>query len=407
MQVRGAAGPRSADTTAIQRPAVPYAGALHLIISLLAAGAVACGDDPVEPTTEPTLKDATVEQDTGYQNILDAGVIGDAEPAGDAETTEDAGDTEDASPAPDAAPPDGGFVDAGVAPPPDPALPGPHTVTQLATDFVAPLSGNTVRIDCRFPSDTRAAHPMVIIGHGFQIPATQYAGYAVRLATFGYVACTVEFEASLIADHIQNTEDFLAGLDYVLGLSRQSANILEDRIDTGRIGAMGHSLGGKVAFMAADLDGRIGAVFGLDPVDGSSLCIPFRCPDASALLPFTIPVAVIGETVDATSSLQACAPLADNFQTFYDAASSPAVEIDVFGANHMSFIEDPLACGLPCALCNPASVLQQDVLALARAITVAFFERHLKGNTAYDTYLSGPTAQQRYVQTRQAGIRSK
>ena len=378
--------------------------------ALLLAGVVVagCNDEGVVPTNEPAAKDATVDLDSGFTTILDSGLIADGGTFRDATVGRDATVRPDLGFAPDAMPADAGFADAGVVgPPPDPALPGPHAITQFATSFTAPSSTNLILIDCRFPSDTRAAHPLVMIGHGFQIEATQYAGYAVRLGTFGYVACTVDFPAEFIADHIGNMEDVLAGLDYVLGLNRQTGHVLNGRIDPNQIGFMGHSLGAKLAFMAADVDRRIKAVFGLDPVDGSNLCLPFRCPDASDLLPFAIPVGVIGETVDATGALQACAPLADNFQTFYDAASSPAVEVDVFGANHMSFIEDPLACGLPCALCNPASVLQQDVLDLAKAITVAFFERHLRGNTAYDTYLTGATAQQRYVQTGRVGIRSK
>jgi hypothetical protein len=116
---------------------------------------------------------------------------------------------------------------------------------------------------------------------------------------------------------------------------------------------------------------------------------------------------VLGETLDAQGGAMPCAPAADNFQTFYAAASSPALEVDVLGANHMSFIDDPASCGLPCSFCNPATAPQAQVLDLARAYTVAFFERHLRGLAGYDAYLDGAVARRRYVQTMQARIQSK
>jgi hypothetical protein len=38
---------------------------------------------------------------------------------------------------------------------------------------------------------------------------------------------------------------------------------------------------------------------------------------------------------------------------------------------------------------------------------VAFYERHLRGDLAHDTYLTGAQAQARYVATNQATILSK
>jgi len=116
---------------------------------------------------------------------------------------------------------------------------------------------------------------------------------------------------------------------------------------------------------------------------------------------------LIGELIDATGSLQACAPAADNFETFYAGTTAPSLSVDVLGANHMSFIEDVGSCGLPCSFCNAATAPQEEVLALSRAFVVAFYERYLKGHVGYDTYLTGAEAVARYVDTGQATIASK
>ena len=375
-------------------------------------------------TTPPAVQDAaTTPADAGSATAdaatpADAGVL-DARAAIDAATV-DAGSALDAGVS-DAAPVDAGAPDAGdepdagqpdAGPPPmlqDPAQDGPFTTAMQQDTYRVPASNNNLPMNCVYPTSGPGAgpYPAVLIGHGFQLPASQYTGYAQRLATFGYVACTADFRAGFLANHAENAADMVAGVDWLLQVDADSTHPLFGLVDDTKIGMMGHSLGGKVSFLAAAQDARIAAVFGLDPVDSSTLCDPTRCPDASDMLPFSIPVGVLGETLDSTGSLQNCAPAADNFQTFYSAANSPALEVDIIGANHMSFIDDPSSCGLPCRACNPATADHADVLSLARAYTVAFFERYLRQNMAYDAYLTGAQAQQRYVQTGLANIQSK
>ena len=126
----------------------------------------------------------------------------------------------------------------------------------------------------------------------------------------------------------------------------------------------------------------------------------------SELLPTPIPTGFLGETIDEQGSFQACAPAADNFETFFANAAAPSLSVHVLGANHMSFIDDVQNC-FSCSFCNDATESQAVVGDLARAYLVAFFERHLKGDTAYDTYLSGAEAQLRYVDTGIATITTK
>ena len=104
---------------------------------------------------------------------------------------------------------------------------------------------------------------------------------------------------------------------------------------------------------------------------------------------------------------QACAPKADNFETFYAAASSPSIQVTLLGANHMSVLDDPASCGIPCSFCNPATLAHDKVLAITRAYTVSFFQRYLKDRTEYDTYLTGDEAQKTWVATSQIQLVSK
>jgi hypothetical protein len=121
----------------------------------------------------------------------------------------------------------------------------------------------------------------------------------------------------------------------------------------------------------------------------------------------SIPTGFLGETTDATAAGMACAPQADNFATFYAGAQSPSFAVTITGANHMSFLDDVGSCGFTCAFCNPSTANDAEVNAMARAYVAAFFERHLRGDVAYDAYLTGGIATERYVSPGKATIESK
>jgi hypothetical protein len=153
-------------------------------------------------------------------------------------------------------------------------------------------------------------------------------------------------------------------------------------------------MGGKLSLLVASEDSRPVAVFGVDPVDagggplgGSEADFPSVTP---ALMPqITIPMVLLGETVNATGGLGgACAPAADNFHQYYLHAESKALEIEILGANHMSFLDDP-ACGFTCSACPEGSDDKATTRMLSRRYMTAFFHVFLRSQDGYRSYLSG------------------
>lgn len=289
---------------------------------------------------------------------------------------------------------------------PDPNLPGPYGFTTLDGDASVTDTGHTFAVKAFYPTSGPSAgpYPLVVIGHGFQLPASQYEGYAERLASFGYVAVTADFPAGFFGNsHVDNATDMAGVIDWAA-----SDPALAAIVDANLVGMAGHSLGGKAALLAATFDSRIKAVLALDPVDSSMSCSPQDCPDVSSLMPtLAIPTGFLGETLDASGGFQPCAPAADNFTTFYAGANAPSLQVTVNGANHMSFLDDVASCGFTCSLCQPATLENAVVTALAYSYAAAFFERHLRQIAGYDTYLTGDQAQARYVATGVASIESK
>lgn len=291
----------------------------------------------------------------------------------------------------------------------DPNANGPYAILELKDDqFKNAATGNTVPMRAFYPSGgpNPGPYPVVVVAHGFQLPATQYTNYIKRLATFGYVAITADFPASFLGqDNPKNAKDLISAIEWAGTKPELNAN-------TALVGMTGHSLGGKLALLAATMDSRVKASIVLDPVDGGGGpgggCNPPACVDVSALMPMlNIPTGFLGEITDASGGFQPCAPGAENYTTFYKGANPPSLSVTVKGANHMSFLDDVASCGATCSFCNMATVDNATVNALGRAYVTAFYERYLRGNTGYDTYLTGAEAQTRYVDTNLINIETK
>jgi pimeloyl-ACP methyl ester carboxylesterase len=179
-------------------------------------------------------------------------------------------------------------------------------------------------------------------------------------------------------------------------------------VDASRVGITGHSLGGKLAILAAAQDARFGAVLAVDPVDDSMNCSATNCPSVATLLPsLQVPVGYLGETLDGAGGFQPCAPAAHNYAVLYGQTPAPSFAVTVNGAGHMSFLDDPSTCGFTCSFCATPTADHGQVIGLTYAYEAAFFERHLRGLTGYDAALTGAQAQARYVAPGLASLQSK
>ena len=336
--------------------------------------AYGCGSSDAEIADPTTDEGGTPRSKAGTPNPQ-----GDSGPGGDAAL-------------PDGASPDGGGLG-------DPALDGPFAVTEKDATTTVASTTDSVAIHVAYPTGA-GPFPVIVVAHGFQLQPSQYYGYVKRLASFGYIALTVDFPQSLAGnDNPRQAKDLIGGLDWAKGDATLGA-----KVDATKAGMSGHSLGGKLALLAATLDSRVKAAFVLDPVDGAQgACTAPSCVEVADLMPtLAIPTGFIGETTDS-----ACAPTAKNFTTFYAQTKTPSLQVTALGASHMSFLDDVSKCGLFCSFCQAATAPNAQVNGMARALMVAFYERHLRGNTAYDAYLTGAQATARYVTTNQATIVSK
>jgi len=287
----------------------------------------------------------------------------------------------------------------------DPTADGPYAIAEKDATAKIASTGDSCAVHVAYPT-TGGPFPIVVVAHGFQLAPSQYYGYLKRLASFGYVALTVDFPTSFLGnDNPKEAKDLIGGIDWAKGDAT-----VGPKVDATRAGMSGHSLGGKLALLASTLDPRVKASFVLDPVDGGGPtgCNQPQCVIVKDLMPsLAIPTGFLGETTDASGGLQPCAPAANNYQTFYAKTQSPSLQVTALGANHMSFLDDVSACGFTCSVCAAATAPNAQVSGMGRALMVAFYERWLKGEAGYDAWLTGAQAQKAWVASKQATIASK
>lgn len=218
--------------------------------------------------------------------------------------------------------------------------------------------------------------PFVLFSPGFLLSGSAYQATGEILASHGIAVALLAYDVSLFtADHRVLAQDLRFAL-------RNLPAAAEDRgvaLDEERIGLVGHSLGGKLSFLAAADEPSVRAVAGLDPVDGGAPGTddPIRFPRAADRMgEITVPKLLIGaERGDETQFGIPCAPRDMNYVRLFERAVATAWEVTQVRAGHMDYLDNP-DCGFACAVCvrgaNPAQTR-----AAAQTYLVLFFHAHL------------------------------
>jgi predicted dienelactone hydrolase len=267
-------------------------------------------------------------------------------------------------------------------PPPPflPELPGPFGWTVVAQD----VPGGPPAIPARlFVPDEPPEHAIVLLA-GFGLATSLYDGTAEHLASWGWLVVVPDLPGTPFAPR--------AHADLALDLGRvidalappPGGDAPFPGLDVGRVGVLGHSLGGKVGLLRATDDDRIAVVVAFDPVDagppfgGSPAQYPSVTPERMADL--TVPIALIGETTNSEGTLfqPACAPADENFDQYWTHATGPALRVEVLGANHMSWLDNP-NCGLFCSVCPAGTDDPSQTRTISRGLAVAVFAHVLRG----------------------------
>ncbi|WP_241834593.1 alpha/beta hydrolase family protein [Pseudofrankia asymbiotica] len=275
---------------------------------------------------------------------------------------------------------------------------------------IAPEVSYQSRVAVADAPPERGPFPLVVFSHGSAGSRVQFASLAEALASRGYVVAAPDHPGDTMADVAAGPNESLidlagdrpmdvsAVLDWMLCPGRPFASILS----ADKVAVVGFSFGGltaiasSVGLLRAPADPRVRVSVGISP---ASAALP-----ASLLARVRIPTLLIAGTADGVTPP---GPGAD--RTFRELTGSPGrAEVVVTGATHNSFSDlcdqvyltadgrVPAAIRLRMQLgalltCLPPLADAAFAQQVARWYTVAYLERHLRGDTRYDRYLT-PTA---------------
>lgn len=268
----------------------------------------------------------------------------------------------------------------------DPLPPGPFPVRSAAFSLLDAERGRRVEVVLVAPQGGDLS-PIVLFSPGFLLSGSAYQSTAELLASHGIAVALLTYEVNLFtADHRVLAQD----LRFALSALPAAAAEHGIAVDRERVGLAGHSLGGKLSFLAAAEERHVQAVAGLDPVDGGAPGTddPLRFPRAADRIEeIAVPKLLLGaERGGEVRFGTPCAPREFNYERLYERTTAPAWEVTQLGAGHMDYLDNP-NCGLACAVCAPGDNPPL-ARALAQAYLVLFFRAYLLGEAEAGEALS-------------------
>ena len=289
--------------------------------------------------------------------------------------------------------------DSGCVPLDDPGLAGEVPFSVGAYELVLGDTDRPPKAEIAlYIPDEEGPFPVVIFHHGFQLGTDSYASYGEHLASSGYLVVMPEMPGGLVGGptHVDLQGYLTTVIDWIVRDAAHVDGRLGGKADAERIGLAGHSMGAKISLLVATEDGRPDAIFAIDPVDSAGGPMPVSPADYPSVTPelmdqIDVPAVFLGETTNGTCEgflCQPCAPQPDNFHQYYEHATSSCLEIEVVGANHMSFLDNP-NCGLTCSVCPVGTDDPATTRLLTRRYMTAFFNVFLRDQDVYRTFLTG------------------
>ncbi|MGG6265607.1 alpha/beta hydrolase family protein [Leptolyngbya sp. AN03gr2] len=243
------------------------------------------------------------------------------------------------------------------------ASPSPQTAAQDSTPLFQQVDRSTITIASQTPKQSAATSdpadvyfprtpdltkkiPIVLLLQGALVDKSAYSNFATEIARSGFIVVVPNHTRSLSAPNGQTVTGLAAEQQQVNDVLKQmiaeNANPqsrLANRIDTTKLGLLGHSLGGYVGLGAIQnqcFPGVCTGTFTRPPElkAGIFYGTNFRTPPITGAFPAinnqTIPTALIAGSLDGVSDLD------ETQRTYQQIQTPPKALIIVKGANHYS-----------------------------------------------------------------------
>ncbi|MCO5584675.1 hypothetical protein L7F22_038606 [Adiantum nelumboides] len=195
-------------------------------------------------------------------------------------------------------------------------------------------------------------YPLIFLYHGFLLLNQHYSQLLQHLASHGFIVIAPQMYIVAGADATQEIADAAAIINWMpeglADILSEHVGPVQPRLD--KLALVGHSRGAKVAFGLAlglsKLALKIGAIAGLDPVDGKDV----NQQTAPPILKFSnhsfdlkLPVLIVGSglgSLKRNALFPPCAPEGVSHQAFFSDCSDPTFYFVASEHGHMDFLDD-------------------------------------------------------------------
>lgn len=228
---------------------------------------------------------------------------------------------------------------------------------------------------------------VVVLTPGFGAVYNLYEAYTRHLASHGYIVVGMNFRRKRLSFNGYQ-DDMARQISHVIDYTLDQSEFVAGHVDPTKIGLVGHSMGGKIAFYAAALDPRVSVVVAMDPSNsGGPPCMisETHCnqypvaPNSETGHPGMLPEAEVASLIFRAAPDAATNPDphnnawwffwgADNEGTW--GVNSPALFYDMGNVGHTAWIQ-PMGYHTP---------------RITKRTMVAWLKTHLDGMEGYDDY---------------------
>ena len=217
--------------------------------------------------------------------------------------------------------------------------------------------------------------PSICFGHGYLMSISAYQYIVDSLVTYGYVIALPKTEEELFPSHMDLAKDISFVLKKMSESSGDSSSMFYNRL-TRMSCAMGHSMGGGSAILAARSDSSIRSLAILAPADT-------RPSSVKAAASLDIPSLIFSGENDCITR-----PETDQIPIYKSLKSRSKTMITIKGGSHCQMAERNFPCNLGEAICihNPA-ISRKTQHAIIIKYLLLWLDYQLKGDpTAADRF---------------------
>ena len=258
-----------------------------------------------------------------------------------------------------------------------------YEVGHTSTMFYDSIRDRDVTTEIYYPAETAGddvelsmgEFPLVVFGHGFLMPWSDYSNIWNFLVPEGYIMAFVTTEAGF-PDHAAYGEDLLFILNTLVAENAEESSLFYSHMN-GREGIMGHSMGGGATWLAAS-----SALAGLETIVG--LAPAETTPSAiEAALNVEMPVLVISGDADGVT------PPEDHHLPIYNnSASECKAFVSILDGGHCGYADDGSICDLGEFLFDGMSREEQQTI--TQTLLLYWLGYYLKnqedGSLAFEAY---------------------